>query len=108
MAGTVGSGKKGMMYMFLVEPFHRRRTQGIPGTSTDQAQGVREFLKGSVVIKGGGNAIYEVYINDPGNRDPKHVDKVLDMQCDHHFGIRNGMCDSLNLRVTVNLKSQVS
>ncbi|XP_030833814.1 uncharacterized protein LOC115921019 [Strongylocentrotus purpuratus] len=104
MAGTLGSGKKGMMYMFLVEAFHQRRTQG---TSTDQAQGVREFLKGNVVIKGGGNAIYDVYINDPGNRDPKQVEKVLAMSCDQHFGIRNGICDELNLRVTVNLKSQI-
>ena len=50
--GTLRSGKMGMMYMYLVEGFHQRRTQA----TTDQR--VREFLKGNVVVKGGGNAVY--------------------------------------------------
>ena len=89
-----------MMYMYLVEGFQRRTTQA----TTDP----REFLKGSVVVKGGGNAVYDVYVNDPGNREHKQIKKVLAMDPDRYFGIRDGICDELNLKVTVSLKSKVS
>lgn len=65
--------RKATMYMYLVERF-RRRTQATQAT-TD----LREFLKGSVVVKGGGTALYDMFVNDTGNQKQEEIKKVLAM-----------------------------
>ena len=71
---------------------------------------VRESLNGSVVLKGGGTAVYDVFVNDPGNRKQEEIKKVpaMDPEKDQYFGIRDCVFDEINLKVTVSLKSKVS
>lgn len=79
--------------MYLVEGFQRRTTQA----TTE----MREFLEGSVMVKGGGTDVYDVFVNDPGNREQEEIKKVLTMdpQKDQYFGIWDCVFDEINLKV---------